>query len=705
MNFPGHNYLGPGNPVENGEPVDTDDAIARIHDIAYENARSDSDIRSADRSAIGAFTKDFLLHNNYHSAIGAVGLSGKYLFESVFGIQYPTSYKSDNIEIQNDSETGTVEMSGSRTAPGTSHEDDEPHPKRHRKDVKEMDISESAKIESDNKSIHSNAHAGGHGINIHHPLQTFKKGKLVFMHQRLLFSKGYQFKCIQVNDSELSLSKNIVTTPLALIPCHVLPWYMTESEFKNLPLNASVKLCKTIVSPLGFRTPFQTNNSGTANVNSNLFVMGIHAHGINNQLHGVNMSYTANAESPCVPTGVSFVNKDDGNHWWGQVCSKDGESLDFDNIPCCFMNMHPLQDYYCHAYQAKQMAPTCPDLMKYVHIFNMENGMNNPTIQWEYKPQLCILNSQNPIPPAQGTGTSINFGVKPIGFGRGFVTQDTSYGTVYVNKMDSTSITSVDVPYASYIEHSGSRAHGFSEFGGGLQPPSLHVGVLPIHSYSTTPKDDDIQDVTAIYKFDTYIEIEYSYDFGYPFSNYGNAHSLCTGDLNFIKQDKHHNFAYGYKSWLRNSTTGIPADKQAQQLTTEGVPTTTVLPTTNKPTTSRPKKTKIKDGSPQNVKIPKLQDIITTTTEKSFFRNQLECDDEIFETLTESMFKVLTYTEKSQFIANNFGDIPIIFYDKIIKEYRLFKYIYDGCSKDKERNIAYGNMIVNEILKDQKEKN
>lgn len=93
MNFPGHNYLGPGNPVDNGEPVDEDDRIAQQHDQEYEVAATDSDIRAADRRAINRFTTNFTTTGNYHSAIGAIGLGGKYLLESVFGVQYPFKRK------------------------------------------------------------------------------------------------------------------------------------------------------------------------------------------------------------------------------------------------------------------------------------------------------------------------------------------------------------------------------------------------------------------------------------------------------------------------------------------------------------------------------------------------------------------------------------------------------------------------------------
>lgn len=90
FNFPGHKYLGPGNPVNNGEPVDEDDRIAQRHDIAYDRARNSKDIRTADKTAIGEFTSDFLRTGNSHSAIGAVGLGAKFIGESIVGVQYPS---------------------------------------------------------------------------------------------------------------------------------------------------------------------------------------------------------------------------------------------------------------------------------------------------------------------------------------------------------------------------------------------------------------------------------------------------------------------------------------------------------------------------------------------------------------------------------------------------------------------------------------
>ena len=83
--FPGHNYLGPGNPTNNGQPVDSDDRIAQVHDIAYDNAHTFDDIHTADKQAIKDFAYDAVTNFNPHAAIGAIGLVPKVIQQSITG--------------------------------------------------------------------------------------------------------------------------------------------------------------------------------------------------------------------------------------------------------------------------------------------------------------------------------------------------------------------------------------------------------------------------------------------------------------------------------------------------------------------------------------------------------------------------------------------------------------------------------------------
>ncbi|KAH8025852.1 hypothetical protein HPB51_012884 [Rhipicephalus microplus] len=78
--FPGHQYLGPGNPLRNGDPGDEDDGIAKSHDEAYEQTTSHEDVFAADQ-APAVLLNDFRRTGNWHSALGAVGLGTKNIVE------------------------------------------------------------------------------------------------------------------------------------------------------------------------------------------------------------------------------------------------------------------------------------------------------------------------------------------------------------------------------------------------------------------------------------------------------------------------------------------------------------------------------------------------------------------------------------------------------------------------------------------------
>lgn len=81
--FPGHKYLGPGNNINAGTPVDMDDFIAQQHDIDYEYATVKEDIYHADEKAIFAFIIDWIKNKNWHSAIGAMVLGLKHFTEVI----------------------------------------------------------------------------------------------------------------------------------------------------------------------------------------------------------------------------------------------------------------------------------------------------------------------------------------------------------------------------------------------------------------------------------------------------------------------------------------------------------------------------------------------------------------------------------------------------------------------------------------------
>lgn len=93
-----HNYFGPGQSDYNTQPIDSDDSIARKHDLLYEAAQNKSDVFKADREAVQEFAQDIFENWNWHSIVGAAGLGIKHVIESSFDhVFYPS--------LQRDSET------------------------------------------------------------------------------------------------------------------------------------------------------------------------------------------------------------------------------------------------------------------------------------------------------------------------------------------------------------------------------------------------------------------------------------------------------------------------------------------------------------------------------------------------------------------------------------------------------------------------
>jgi hypothetical protein len=100
-NFPrliGHNYLGPGNPLDAGEPIDSADRVAKIHDEDYgiieylQHSASEhfSAVQEADNKAVDNFLKAYSEDNNLWNLVGAAGLNAKAAVEGAIGsIIYP----------------------------------------------------------------------------------------------------------------------------------------------------------------------------------------------------------------------------------------------------------------------------------------------------------------------------------------------------------------------------------------------------------------------------------------------------------------------------------------------------------------------------------------------------------------------------------------------------------------------------------------
>lgn len=82
LTWPGYKYLGPGNKIEEGTPVNEADLIAKSHDIEYSQAKTKEDIYTSDKIAISEFRDSLVNNPSVGAAVGLIGLSIKHTVES-----------------------------------------------------------------------------------------------------------------------------------------------------------------------------------------------------------------------------------------------------------------------------------------------------------------------------------------------------------------------------------------------------------------------------------------------------------------------------------------------------------------------------------------------------------------------------------------------------------------------------------------------
>lgn len=99
-NFPGTNYVGPGNSFPNGPPLGTVDKYAYHHDKAYSEAKTQDDIRYADENFKAGVANTFWdslsgkesLFEGVAAGVSYTGIAAKNAAESVAGkVLYPSN--------------------------------------------------------------------------------------------------------------------------------------------------------------------------------------------------------------------------------------------------------------------------------------------------------------------------------------------------------------------------------------------------------------------------------------------------------------------------------------------------------------------------------------------------------------------------------------------------------------------------------------
>lgn len=499
--FPGHNYLGPGNPLNNGPSVDNADEIAREHDYSYENARSSFDINQSDFKAIGQFGWDFIQDPNLASLSGAVGIGAKKYLETYTGITYPFEF---NPAIQAVDSVNTF-FGGDSFLPDPNRPKVE-MPKREniepeQSTSKKQDIGGpdhgTGEGSMDQKPQAGSSLPGGTGSDVmatiiknpHLPTNLF-----VFKKTWQLYTGGFQFNQVDIptffpeaeQNQLFGTNVRILLTPLACLDPNMLPFYMSELEFDELPSFSIAKACKIKVTPLGYRLPFQTNEASAGYANSQTLVQIAHSVGLNTMYNMANTNYTINTADPTLVTTALAAQPDYVALLYGDQTYVGGRA----GRP-----VH-LNQYTGIIYQSSDRAnapSSTPNLLDNIHIQNVNDCKGTPIInyQHEFKNGLLkmarddtgLLNSQRQAlnPTVATRNVYLAEGVNHISHTSYFKNTTTTATEGSVSD-DSNRFANPSNVYQLNIEKSQWMQNQIAQHQSPDWAPMLHFGCMPVPS-------------------------------------------------------------------------------------------------------------------------------------------------------------------------------------------------------------------------------
>lgn len=282
LTLPGYKYLGPGNDLFSGEPVNDADKVAQTHDWDYAQAKSKQDIFKADKSAIDSFKNT----SGFGGFIGKTGLQIKNFFEeSINHTVYPFNLP-DKSMVGPPSKIRKLNPTEITKNKADSTTTDEPAAKKQKLQTNAFGADTTQSSMDPDNNMFSDA-AGGSGV----PAQTRGGGSLGSGQTATIFhgsaqhenwvNFNYQKTCrwamsnkpIQHSYSIYEKERRLTLGHGICLPVQSLAWYLSYEEYAFLKKNFQevwIEHATCDVHSYGVRLPFETNttNSSVANASA-----------------------------------------------------------------------------------------------------------------------------------------------------------------------------------------------------------------------------------------------------------------------------------------------------------------------------------------------------------------------------------------------------------------------------------------------------
>lgn len=403
--LPYHKYIGPGNKLNNGKPVDDDDLIAWIHDHAYAKASQRKDIEKADDEAINDFLGNYFDTNNIHSLIGAGGLGIKRIAEKIVGPLYPDTPPKNPPMPANPKRTKDQQIRSNIH----KRQDQGQRPAGA---ARQLDMNDSNNAMEENSGEQQQAPgSSGQGntagtTNSGNPnagaIMFYGDGRLnpkkfTFTHRRMMCATPYVTRIL--NQTRRVFYQELFTGH-AVIPVDQWYWYMNQAEWDSLPLGCYCEKVYTNATSMGQRLAFRTNETGSSTANSQCTTFASYTIGLNciTPFRKMQVETTEDKE-PMVPSALKPT---DHQTWMGRLWGPSNTHAT--DIGCGMGAYRQLVDY---AVLCASQTPNGTgwflnpiELNKFENMYAVENTEGFKITDYSYSPKVSHLKTSPNFTPS-----------------------------------------------------------------------------------------------------------------------------------------------------------------------------------------------------------------------------------------------------------------------------------------------------------------
>ncbi|KAK9512327.1 hypothetical protein O3M35_000775 [Rhynocoris fuscipes] len=360
--------------------------------------------------------------------------------------------------------------------------------------------------------VQGSSSASGSNVQILHT-PSINSNKIIIKHSHLFQTWGYKYDLYK-DTTDAQLQSHLLHMPLACVPVDYLPFYLSPSEFNNLPTGSYIEEVFVKCTPIGERISFDTGTTLTGSANNQQILLGITGIGLNHKFLIRHRKIKANTQKPMDPHYESLSESDIhaiADRLWGHSSAKGAFLTDYPTSLWTIRSLPFYAGFFIPAPSTTQnkefnMDTGYFDITAHTNVFNFSDHKGLPCINYRYRPKYSPVKVKRNI---VGTDNIIKSDHE-------FLDNALSIYDIRL-KVDAGKLTDThdkDTPlswqsqnaYFVPIEQANYKTTIHNHFHLKTQP-QLHIGVLPVQS--NAPGDTAAQFVNAcgIYQIETEIHI------------------------------------------------------------------------------------------------------------------------------------------------------------------------------------------------------